>query len=247
MALKEARGVPRKGAKEEKVAHVKVGRVSQMREGKVVEVKEGRVAQVKEGKVGQVKKVAGGVVESSGNGEALLEVLKGENVTGLSGQLKVFVAPLNDLSGGVENMSRTELHKLAKQFVPFLARLLKLCFANVANPPAGEQGKAESRGDEVFTAVEIALDSLDLLRSVITGSPFEIEIQRCSFVRRLLAWRRHSAALVQCRKNFRSLCLNFAAPSGKDSCKQVNIQLTWSKFHANFTVLWGQDNWRSIQ
>ena len=188
------------------------------------QVKVAKVSQMKEGRVSTVKKAKGGVIESSGSGEALLEILKGEDVTGLSMLLKVFLAPLNVLSGGVkENPSRSELHKLAKEFVPFLVRLLKLCFVNVANVPAAEQGKDQSRGDEVFTAVEIALDSLDLLRSFITGSPFEIEIQRCSFVRRLLAWRRHSAALVQCRKNLRSLCLNFSAYAAKDSCKQVNI------------------------
>ncbi|KAG0632141.1 hypothetical protein M758_1G307400 [Ceratodon purpureus] len=218
MALKEAKVKAARVApvKEERVAQVKVAKVS--KEEKVAKVgKEEKVAKV--GRVAQVKKVAttGGVEESGGNGEALLEVLKGEDVTGLSGQVRAYVAPL---SGVKDNVSRTELHKLAKQFVPFLVRLLKLCFANVASVPVGEQGKVDRRGDEVFTAVEIALDSLDSLRSFFTGSPFEIEIQRCSFVRRLLAWRRHSAALVQCRKNLTSLCLHFSPSAGKDSSKQ---------------------------
>jgi hypothetical protein len=229
MALKEARGGQ---VKVGRVAQAKVGRSSPVKEkvvkeGRAAQAKVGRASQVKEEKVvkeGRVAQVKKGEIESSGNGEALLEVLKGEDVTGLSVQVKAFVAPLDGLSGGVkENMSRTELHKLAKQFVPFLVRLLKLCFVNVASVPAGEQGKAERRGDEVFSTVEIALDRLDLLRSFITGSPFEIEIQRCSFVRRLLAWRRHSAALVQCWRNFSSLCLNLSASTVKDSCKQVNV------------------------
>lgn len=168
------------------------------------------------GKVAKERKDAQGKKAPGENGEALLEVLLGEDVAGLSERLKVFVAPLRAV--GKEKLSPTEMHKLAKQFVPFLVRLLKLCFVNAANVPAN--GEAQGRGDEVFTAVEIALDCLDSLRSFITGSPFEIEFQRCSFVRRLLAWRRHSAALVQCRKNFSSLCAKFGA-SGP--CNQVNF------------------------
>lgn len=174
-------------------------------------LKEARGSLVKDKKVAPVKKKASG-----DTGEALLEFLQKEDLTGLSERLKVFVAPLRN-----EKLSRTELHKLAKQFVPFLVRILKLCFVNAANVPAAEE--AQGRGDEVFKAVEIALDGLDSLRSFITGSPFEIEIQRCSFVRRLLAWRRHSEALVQCRKNFSSLCLNLGAPVENGSCNQVNF------------------------
>lgn len=193
-----------------------------LKEPKGSQVKEGKVTRAKEGKVSQAKKVAGDSIDRSGNSEALLELLRGENVTGLCKQLKVFVAPLIAVSGGgKENTSRTELHKLAKQFVPFLVRLLKLCFVNVGKVPDEEQAQSQSGGDEVFLAIEIALDGLDVLRSFITGSPFEIEIQRCSFVRRLLAWRRHSAALIQCRKNLSSICLNFSASAEKCSRKQV--------------------------
>lgn len=193
-----------------------------LKEPKGSQVKEGKVTRAKEGKVSQAKKVAGDSIDRSGNSEALLELLQGENVTGLCKQLKVFVAPLIAVSGGgKENTSRTELHKLAKQFVPFLVRLLKLCFVNVGKVPDEEQAQSQSGGDEVFLAIEIALDGLDVLRSFITGSPFEIEIQRCSFVRRLLAWRRHSAALIQCRKNLSSICLNFSASAEKCSRKQV--------------------------
>lgn len=211
--------------------------------GKVSQVKEGKVSQVKERKDAQGKKATGGVID---NGEALLEVFLGEDVTGLSERLKIFVAPLRAVNGGgKEKLSRTELHKLAKQFVPFLVRILKLCFVNATNVPAGEQEKAQGRGDEVFTAVEIALDGLDSLRSFIAGCPFEIEIQRCSFVRRLLAWRRHSAALAQCRKNFSSLCQNLVE---KDSCKQVIFHIFVQRFlNANFTTSREQVFWRSIQ
>jgi hypothetical protein len=76
------------------------------------------------------------------------------------------------------------LHKIAKQIVPFLVRILQLCFVNAANVLSGE---AQGRGDEVFPAVEIALDGLDSLRSFIMGFPFKIEMQSCLFVRHLLS------------------------------------------------------------
>ena len=169
---------------------------------------------------GQQAKKATGL--SYSNAESILKLLQGPDVAGLTQELKAYIAPLNSVSGpGKENTSKTELHRHAKQFVPFLVQLLKLCSASVATAPAADEGPASvKKGDEVFAAMEIALDSLDALRSFLTGSAFEIEIQRCALVRRLLAWRRHSAALAQCKKNFNSLHVHLLAPK-KDSLKKV--------------------------
>lgn len=165
---------------------------------------------------GQVKKVV-----AANTAESLLRQLQGLDPTGLSQQLKAYVAPLTTLAGsGKENRSKTELHKQAKQYVPFLVQLLKLCALNVATPPSRNDNVMQSRGDEVFAAMAVALDSLDLLRSFLTGSQFEIEIQRCALVRRLMAWQRHADALVQCKKNYNSLFSHVLALE-KESAKQV--------------------------
>lgn len=177
---------------------------------------------LKETKGQQAKKATG---LSSSNAESVLKFLQGPDVAGLTQELKAYIAPLNSVSGpGKENKSKTELHRHAKQFVPFLVQLLKLCSASVATAPAADEGPSfVKKGDEVFAAMEIALDSLDALRSFLTGSAFEIEIQRCALVRRLLAWRRHSAALAQCKKNFNSLHVHLLATE-KDSLKKVNLE-----------------------
>lgn len=177
---------------------------------------------LKDTKGQQAKKVTG---LSNTNAESILKLVQGPDVAGLTQELKAYIAPLNSVSGpGKENTSKTELHRHAKQFVPFLVQLLKLCSASVATAPAADEGPASvKKGDEVFAAMEIALDSLDALRSFLTGSAFEIEIQRCALVRRLLAWRRHSAALAQCKKNFNSLHGHLFAPK-KDSLKKVNLE-----------------------
>lgn len=177
---------------------------------------------LKDTKGQQAKKVTG---LSNTNAESVLKLVQGPDVAGLTQELKAYIAPLNSVSGpGKENTSKTELHRHAKQFVPFLVQLLKLCSTCVATAPAADEGPASvKKGDEVFAAMEIALDSLDALRSFLTGSAFEIEIQRCALVRRLLAWRRHSAALAQCKKNFNSLHGHLFAPK-KDSLKLVNLE-----------------------
>lgn len=177
---------------------------------------------LKDTKGQQAKKVTG---LSNTNAESILKLVQGPDVAGLTQELKAYIAPLNSVSGpGKENTSKTELHRHAKQFVPFLVQLLKLCSTCVATAPAADEGPAYvKKGDEVFAAMEIALDSLDALRSFLTGSAFEIEIQRCALVRRLLAWRRHSAALAQCKKNFNSLHVHLFAPK-KDSLKLVNLE-----------------------
>jgi len=84
---------------------------------------DGKAAQGKARKDLEGKKTPGGGID---NGEALLEVLLGEDLTGLMERLKVFVAPLQAIRGK-ETSSRTMLHKIAKQIVPFLVPFLVHC------------------------------------------------------------------------------------------------------------------------
>ncbi|CAM6035438.1 unnamed protein product [Sphagnum compactum] len=150
-------------------------------------------------------------------GDALLMLLQAPDSSGLASQLKLYVAPVNTVgAGGKENRSAAEWHACAKQYVPFLVKLLKLCTAEVARPPRGENDTAAwKKGDEVFAAMAIALDTLHLLRSFLVGCAFEIEIQRSGLVRRLMAWKKFAVALEQSRKNYLSLCCNVLAPTTK--------------------------------
>jgi separase len=156
-------------------------------------------------------------------GDALLVLLQAPDSSGLASQLKLYVAPVNTVgAGGKENRSAAEWHACAKQYVPFLVKLLKLCTAEVARPPRGENDTAVwKKGDEVFAAMAIALDTLHLLRSFLVGCAFEIEIQRSGLVRRLMAWKKFAVALEQSRKNYLSLCCNVLAPTTKQGGPMV--------------------------
>ncbi|KAG6557376.1 hypothetical protein Mapa_001306 [Marchantia paleacea] len=166
---------------------------------------------------GQAKPVA------ACRGETILKLLHNSDLRALSSSLKTYVAPLLGGSGhGKENDAKIELHKLAREFTPFLVQFLKVCGGSLASVPISGDAADQGRADELFSAMIVGLDGLNQLRSFLTGCSFEIEIQRYGLVRRLMAWRRFSAALAQSQTLFRSLCqLNSLSRANVASVKQT--------------------------
>ncbi|BFI30035.1 separase [Marchantia polymorpha subsp. ruderalis] len=166
---------------------------------------------------GQAKPVA------ACRGDTILKLLHNSDLRGLSSSLKTYVAPLFGAYGyGKENDAKIELHKLAREFTPFLVQFLKVCGASLASVPISGDAADQGRADELFSAMIVGLDSLNQLRSFLTGCSFEIEIQRYGLVRRLMAWRRFGDALAQSQTLFRSLChINSLSRANIESVKQT--------------------------
>ncbi|KAL2635365.1 hypothetical protein R1flu_006844 [Riccia fluitans] len=154
--------------------------------------------------------------------EGILKLLQNSDLTGLSSSLKTYLAPLLGSYGtGKENNAENELHKLAKEFAPFILQFLKLCGTRLASMQSSGDAACHAVADELFSSMAISLDCLGQLRLFLTGGSFEIEIQRYGLVRRLITWKKISSALVQCQILFRSLCqLSSATRTEKATIKQ---------------------------
>ncbi|XP_057825408.2 separase isoform X2 [Cryptomeria japonica] len=125
----------------------------------------------------------------------IISKAESSNVAGLYGELRSYLEPLNGLLGF--EGSTVQIHGLAKRYVPFLGRFLKISCQNLAHgisPSETEQKRAE----ELFRALKFALDCLDALRTCLVGNPHEIEVQRYWMVRRLMAWKRFTEAREEC-------------------------------------------------
>ncbi|CAN6476418.1 unnamed protein product [Victoria cruziana] len=89
-----------------------------------------------------------------------------------------------------------QIHALAKQFLPTLSRLLKLC-PNLLSSPSTDVD-ARSRALVIFEIFEMTLDCFDCVSRYLDGKPFQIDLQRYRLVRRLEAWKFHDTAKEQC-------------------------------------------------
>jgi hypothetical protein len=113
---------------------------------------------------------------------------------------------LESAASAKDKNGEKQQHTLAKEYVPFLVQFIKIGGAKLASIPSKDDHVAVSRADETFSAMLVAIDGLSHFRSQLTGSAFELELQRYGLVRRLMAWKRYSAALLQCEVLFHSLC-----------------------------------------
>jgi hypothetical protein len=140
-------------------------------------------------------------------GAAILKLLQGPDLKELNGSLKAYLAPvLESTAPAKDKNAEKQQHTLAKVYVPFLVQLIKICGAKLTSIPLKDDHVGVSRADEMFSAMTVAIDGLSHFRSQLTGSAFELELQRYGLVRRLMAWKRYSAALSQCEVLFHSLC-----------------------------------------
>ncbi|CAA7401560.1 unnamed protein product [Spirodela intermedia] len=82
------------------------------------------------------------------------------------------------------------LRPLAKQFLPFLSRALKLLPSVLRKCPREEENWA----GELFGVYRIVLDCLWFVSPCLAGRPFAVHLQRCSFLCCLEIWGKYSEA-----------------------------------------------------
>ncbi|KAI5085012.1 hypothetical protein GOP47_0001181 [Adiantum capillus-veneris] len=147
---------------------------------------------LKDKKTGAPKRTA----KTENDGALILFDLENLHASNILPSLKSFLGPVHKLqvSSGKENSAK---HHLAKQFVPFLAQVLKLCSKGLSDLPSSEKSEVKMKADELFLCFEFALDCFEQLRQWLVGSPFEIEMQRSWLVRRYIASKRFHEALGQ--------------------------------------------------
>ncbi|KAJ7538555.1 hypothetical protein O6H91_11G054000 [Diphasiastrum complanatum] len=169
--------------------------------------------------------------------EAILSRIREADMGGLAQQVKLYLSPLYARSGK-ENTSKAELHGLAKQFVPFLVRLLKDCAAALCEVPANDDDASQKRGDELFSVMRFSVNGLDCLRPWLVGCPFEIELQRYGLVRRFMAWKRYEAAFVECKGILRDVCAYISSScKGGDRKEELkNLKVMYRKHSADLDV-----------
>lgn len=146
--------------------------------------------------------------KSDNEAASILSRLESPNASNILPSLKAHLEPVCKLEAplGKENASDAEKHRIAKQFVPFLAQVLKLCSSGLSKLPISDDFDGKVKADELFLSLDFALDCFEQLRQWLVGSPFEIEMQRSWLVRRLIAWRRFHEALDQDLRLLHSLC-----------------------------------------
>lgn len=149
----------------------------------------------------------------------ILAKAEGHDVAGLHKQVAGYLKPLLEFVNGKENKKNTpEIHRLAKRYVPnFLVPLLKVCCNNLTKGISETDELSQSRADELFKTLKLALDCLETLRPCLVGSPYEIETQQYWMVRRLMAWKRFTEAQEECWNTLDKLKRNlFSGAKEKD-------------------------------
>ncbi|MCO5594401.1 hypothetical protein L7F22_048431 [Adiantum nelumboides] len=181
---------------------------------------------LKDKKTGAPKRNA----KAENEGALILSGLENPHASNVLPSLKSFLEPVHKLqvSSGKENTGK---HHLAKQFVPFLAQVLKLCSKGLSDLPSSDKADFKMKTDELFLCLEFALDCFEHLRQWLVGSPFEIEMQRSWLIRRYIASRRFREASDQvlqllCSLWIRVGCQNMTTDHPRsEGCKRKNYNL----------------------
>lgn len=100
------------------------------------------------------------------------------------------VASSDKKVGGKDGAEAAVLRPLAKQFLPFLSRALKVLPSVLRKCPREEENWAE----ELFGVYRIVLDCLWCVSPCLAGKPFSVHLQRCSLLCCLETWGRYSEA-----------------------------------------------------
>ncbi|KAH9290823.1 hypothetical protein KI387_034940, partial [Taxus chinensis] len=143
--------------------------------------------------------------------DAIIYKAEGSDVAGLYSEVRSYLQPLHGLLGfeSKDNKLKTtaQIHGLAKRYVSFLGRLLKVSCNNLTKGISTSETQ-QDRADELFKTLKLALDCFDALRPCLVGSPHEIEVQRYWMVRRLMTWKRFTEAREECWVTLHSLKFN---------------------------------------
>ncbi|KAF3789517.1 Separase [Nymphaea thermarum] len=141
--------------------------------------------------------------------DGLIARLEKLETDGLLRDFSAFFQPLLQYQAGKKKKKRkataknaglaaedSQIRALAKQFLPILSRLLKLC-PNLLSSPSTD-ADARSRALVLFQIFEMTLDCFDCVSPCLDGKPFQVDLQRYRLVLRLEGWKFHDNARKQC-------------------------------------------------
>ena len=112
-----------------------------------------------------------------------------------------FLRPFSDLFDINSNLAISRKNKrrtadsailrpLAKKYLPFLSKTLKILPTALRKCPKEE----EKRAAELLRAYRLVLDCLSCISPCLAGKPFSVQLQRCSLVCCLENWGNYSEA-----------------------------------------------------
>ena len=104
--------------------------------------------------------------------------------------ISTFLSPLDEIDAtSSQKQYNTALKSATTKFGAFLIEVLKETANGLSNP-------TDPESLEIYiNIISKALDSLHVIRSTLKGRQFEVEIQRYSFLRKLVVIQRHHDAL----------------------------------------------------
>ena len=169
------------------------------------------------------------------NADTILSRLENESESdlGVLASLKAHLEPICKVASmpGKENVTDAQKHRLAKEFVPFLAQVLKLCSSGLSKLQISAEESCLMKADKFFECMVFALDCFEHVRDSLVGAPLEIELQRSWLVRRLIAWGKFQEALDQDLKLFFSLSSRAFMLTKPETVKQEFTSFKEEKFY----------------
>ena len=169
------------------------------------------------------------------NADSILSRLENESDDdlGIVASLKAHLEPICKIASmpGKENVTDAQKHCMAKEFVPFLAQVLKLCSSGLSRLPISSEERLLMKAKKFFESMEIALDCFEHFRDSLVGAPLEIEMQRSWLVRRLIAWGMFEEALQQGLQLFFTLFSRAFMPTKPETGKQGCNNISEEKFY----------------
>eukprot|EP00854_Cymbomonas_tetramitiformis_P000989 gene989-1508_t len=141
------------------------------------------------------------VKQANSGSEILRRLADKRELESVPDDVKILLQPLekSSLTASKENCPPDTLKRLAKDLVPFLTQLIKVCFQLLREVlPCPEE-------DSLFHCLKMAIAALGKFRSRLAGDPFVVERQHYTFMRTLHSRKRHDLVLEEGRKLIQGL------------------------------------------
>lgn len=127
-------------------------------------------------------------VDSSSNKEKdfveIVERFSSRNYSGFLKDSKSFLKLIATQSFDGTNEAQTRLHVLARDFLPYINKLMKLSLEKLSDT---EVKFTDSVVQELVAVVKLCVTCLRKIKRFLKGQPFLVEIQRYNLLRRLVS------------------------------------------------------------